>query len=76
MMLRDVDCDVPEGVSVASGCNFLGVRRSGEVDGTSRGAASCVAAGVSGFGVSSIGPWAKALHEKTVSAMAALAWET
>ena len=76
MMLRDVDCDVPEGLSVASGCNFLGVRRSGEVDGTPRGAASCVAAGVSGFGISSIGPWAKALQEKTVSAMAALARET
>ena len=76
MMLRDVDCDGPEGRSVASGCSFLGVRRSGEADGTPGGVASCVAAGVSGFGVSSVGPWAQALQEITVTAMTALAWET
>ena len=77
MTLRDVDCDGPEGRSVASGPNFLGVRRSGEADGTPRGAASCVAAGISGFGfgVSSVGPWAQALQEITVSAMTALARE-
>ncbi|MBC8451854.1 MAG: hypothetical protein H8D70_01360 [Rhodospirillaceae bacterium] len=52
-----MDRDGPEGLSVANGCNFLGVRRSGDADGMSRGAASCVASGVSvlGFGVSCVG---------------------
>tara|TARA_E500000331_G_scaffold251869_1_gene242207 strand:- start:1206 stop:1442 length:237 start_codon:yes stop_codon:yes gene_type:complete len=78
MMLRDVDCDGSEGRPVASGCIFLGGRRSGEADGTPRGVASCVAAGGSGlgFGVSSVGPWAQALQEITVTAMIALVRET
>ena len=78
MMLRDVDCDGPEGRSVASGCSFLGVRRSGEAEGTPSGVTYCVAAGVScfGFGVSNVGPWAQALQEITVTAMTALTWET
>jgi hypothetical protein len=75
-MLREVDCDGPEGLSVAKGCNLFGVRRSGDVDGAPLGAASCVAVDVSGFGGSSVGPWAQALHEKTASAIVALARET